>query len=85
MVRNMTNEQKFEIMINLKDNIEKMLSKEETQALWKDIFDNFEGREEVQVRNFIRKRFDFLKTQILSKIEEINKHIEEINKHLPKD
>ena len=51
----MTNERKSEAMMNLKDNVERRLSKEETQALWKGIFDKFESGGESLVRAFIKE------------------------------
>jgi len=73
----MTNERKSEATMNLKDNVERRLSKEETQALWKGIFDKFESEGESLVRAFIKERFDSLENQILNKIKEIKKHLPE--------
>jgi hypothetical protein len=73
----MTNEREFEATMNLKDNVEKRLSKKATQELWRGIFERFENGGESLVRTFVKERFDSLKSQILSKIEEIKKHLPE--------
>ena len=72
----MTNERKSEATMNLKDNVESRLSKEE-KALWRSIIDKFESGGESLVRAFIKERFDSLESHIFSEIESIKKNLPE--------
>ncbi|HWQ96247.1 MAG TPA: hypothetical protein VN368_02630 [Candidatus Methylomirabilis sp.] len=62
-----------------KDVDERLLPKEETKALWEDIFDKFESKSggEPLARAYIQERLDSLESRILSKIEEIKKQLPE--------
>jgi len=73
----MTNERKSEATMNLKDNVESRLSKEEKKALWRSIIDKFESGGESLVRAFIKERFDFWESHIFSEIESIKKNLPE--------
>lgn len=76
----MTNDKKSDANINplWREDVDKrLLTKEETKALWKVIFEEFESGGEPLARTLIQERFDSLESRILSKIEEIKKQLPE--------